>query len=123
MRFLQCKNSIRRYLANDLTCAARKTTFRTRKRFHNKQYPPKLKDQPLESERTHFDKGFNNGSIAMQRPTIILFFLTKSQPFNKKPKQNYIKQPQQTIHTTTQSKTPKKQTAKTNTKSYLINQS
>lgn len=43
MRFLQCKNSIRRYLVNDLTCAARKTTFRTRKRFHNKQYTSKSK--------------------------------------------------------------------------------
>ena len=52
LRFLQRKNSIRRYLANDLTCAARKTTFRTQKRFHNKQYPPKSKDQPLESNRT-----------------------------------------------------------------------
>lgn len=49
LRFLQRKNSIRRYLVNDLTCAARKTTFRTRKRFHNKQYTPKSKDQPLES--------------------------------------------------------------------------
>jgi len=44
LRFLQRKNSIRRYLANDLTCAARKTTFRTRKRFHNKQYSPKSKE-------------------------------------------------------------------------------
>ena len=71
MRFLQCKNSIRRYLANDLTCAARKTTFRTRKRFHNKQYTPKSKDQqPHGSDRTLFDIGFNNGSIAMHRPTI-----------------------------------------------------
>lgn len=68
----------------------RKATFRTQKRFHNKQYTPKLKDQPFESERTHFDTGFNNGSIAMHRPTIIFFFLTKSQPLNKK-------QPKQTV--------------------------
>ena len=54
LRFLQRKNSIRRYSANNLTCAARKTTFRTRKRFHNKQNTPKSKDQQLESERTHF---------------------------------------------------------------------
>lgn len=52
LRFLQRKNSIRRYLANDLTCAARTTTFRTQKRFHNKQYTSKSKDQPLESNRT-----------------------------------------------------------------------
>ena len=74
LRFLQCKNSIRRYLANDLTCAARKTTFKTRKRFHNKQYTHKSKDQPHGSDRTHFDIGFNNGSIAIHRPTIFSSF-------------------------------------------------
>lgn len=71
LRFLQRKNSISRYLANNLTCAARKTTFRTRKRFHNQQYTFKSKDQPLESERTHYYARFNNGGIAMHRPTII----------------------------------------------------
>ena len=44
LRFLKRKNSIRRYLVNDLTCAARKTTFSTRNRFHNKQYTSKSKD-------------------------------------------------------------------------------
>ena len=77
LRFLQRKNSIRRYLANDLTCAARKTKFRTRKRFHNNQYTPKSKDQPFESERTHFDIGFNNGSIAMHRQTFIFLLSHK----------------------------------------------
>ena len=77
LRFLQRKNSIRRYLANDLTCAARKTTFGTQKRLHNKQYTPKSKDQPFESERTHFDIGFNNGNIAMHRPTIIFLLSHK----------------------------------------------
>ncbi len=77
MRFLQRKNIIRRYLVNDLTCAAHKTTFRTRKRFPNKQYTPKSKDQPLESERTHFDIGFNNGSIAMHRQTFIFLLSHK----------------------------------------------
>ena len=77
LRFLQRKNSIRRYLANDLTCAARKTTLRTRKRFHNKQYTPKSKDQPFESKRTHFDIGFNNGSITMHRQTFIFLLSHK----------------------------------------------
>ena len=71
LRFLQRKNSIRRYLANDLTCAARKTTSRTRKRFHNKLYTPKSKDQPLESDRTHFDIEFNKSNIAMHRQAYI----------------------------------------------------
>ena len=70
LRFLQHKNSIRRYLANDLTCAARKTKLRTRKRFHNKQYTSKSKDQPFESERTHFYVMFNKSNVAMHRPTI-----------------------------------------------------
>lgn len=77
LRFLQRKNSIRRYLVNDLTCAARKTTFRTRKRFHNKQYTPKSKDQPFESERTHFYVRFNKSNVAMHRPTIIFLLSHK----------------------------------------------
>ena len=77
LRFFQRKYSIRRYLANDLTCAARNTTFRTQKRFHNKQYPPKSKDQPFESDRTHFDTGFNNGSIAIHRQTFIFLLSHK----------------------------------------------
>ena len=76
-RFLQRKNSIRRYLTNDLTCAARKTTFRTRKRFHNKQYTPKSKDQPFESKRTHFYERFNKSNVAMHRPTIIFLLSHK----------------------------------------------
>lgn len=96
LRFLQRKNSIHRYLANDLTCAARKTTFRTRKRFHNKQYTPKSKDQPFESDRTHFDIGFNNGSIAMHRPSII--FSSFSQNHNRSTKYtNRNNQSNQTI--------------------------
>ena len=77
LRFLQRKNSIRRYLANDLTCAARKTTFRTQKHFHNKQYTPKSKDQPLEPDRTHFYVRFNKSNVAMHRPTIIFLLSHK----------------------------------------------
>ena len=51
----------------------RKATFRTQKRFHNKQYTPKLKDQPFESERTHFDTGFNNGNYSNAPPDHNLF--------------------------------------------------
>ena len=83
LHFLQRKNSIRRYLRNDLTCAARKTTFRTRKRFHYKQYTPKSKDQPFESERTRFYVRFNKSNVAMHRPTIIFLLSHKAQPFNK----------------------------------------
>ena len=86
--------TVRRYLVNDLTCAARKTTFKTRKRFHNKQYPPKSKVQPHGSERTHFDTGFNNSNVAMHRQTFIFLL------------------PRQIA--TVQQKTTKKQTVKTN---------
>ena len=89
LRFLQRKNSIRRYSANDLTCAARKTTFRTRKRFHNNQYTPKSKVQPHGSARTHFYVRFNNGNIAMHRPTII--FSSFSQNHNRSIKTNQNK--------------------------------
>lgn len=53
----------------------------------------------------------------MYRQTFIFFFLTKSQSFNKKPKQNYIKQSQQTIQNLSINNTLKtkhnKQTRKT----------
>lgn len=62
----------------------RKATFRTQKRFHNKQYTPKLKDQPFESERTHFDTGFNNGSIAMHRQTFIFLLAHQISSINRK---------------------------------------
>lgn len=112
LRFLQRKKSFQRYLSNDLTCAARKTTFRTRKRFHNKQYTPKSKDQPFESERTHFDTGFNNGSIAMHRPT---FFCFSSAPNhnrsiknqNKITSNNHNKQSEKTIRNLSIKNTPK----------------
>ena len=77
LRFLQHKNSIRRYLSNDLTCTARKTKFGTRKRFHDKQYTPKSKDQPFESERTRFDIRFKNGNVAMHRQTFIFLLSHK----------------------------------------------
>ena len=55
----------------------RKATFRTRKRFHNKQYTPKSKDQPLESDRTHFYVRFNKSNVAMHRPTFIFLLSHK----------------------------------------------
>lgn len=90
-------------MRNDLTCAARKTTFRTRKRFHNKQYTPKSKDQPFESERTRFYVRFNKSNVAMHRPTIIFLLSHKAQPFNKKQPIgtiNQIKQSERTIQKT-----------------------
>ena len=91
-------------MANDLTCAARKTTFRTRKRFHNKQYPPKSKEkQPHRSDHTHFDIGFNNGNLQCTVKPLFFFFHTKSQPFNKKQPIgtiNQIKQSERTIQKT-----------------------
>ena len=54
-----------------------KTTFRTRKRFHNKQYTPKSKDLPFESERTHFDIRFNKSNVAMHRQTFIFLLSHK----------------------------------------------
>ena len=100
--------TVRRYLVNDLTCAARKTTFKTRIRFHNKQYPPKSKVQPHGSERTHFDTGFNNSNVAMHRQTFIFLLprqiatvQQKTTKTNSQKKQSKISQsktrPRQTI--------------------------
>lgn len=122
LRFLQHKNSIRRYLTNDLTCVARKTTFRTRKRFHNKQNTSKSKDQLFESERTHFYVRFNKSNVAMHRQTFILLLSHKITTVQKKQQTGTINHDKlshqsiaKTTHTISQSKTPSKQTIKTNT--------
>lgn len=147
LRFLQCKNSIRLYLANGLICAARKTTFRTRKRFHNKQYTPKSKVQPFESERTHFNVRFNKSNVTMHRQTIIFLLSHKITTVQQKTI-NRNNQPHQTITTNNHSTkyyvlpkttilsisrennhdnqsphSPNKNTLKTNPTNYLINQS
>lgn len=83
----------------------RKATFRTQKRFHNKQYTPKLKDQPFESERTHFDTGFNNGSIAMHPSD--LYFSSSTPNLINQPQNQSQKQPQQTIQNLSIKNTPK----------------
>jgi len=123
--FFNTRTVIRRYSANDLTCAARKTTFKTRKRFHNKQYPPKSKVQPHGSERTHFDTGFNNSNVAMHRQTFIFLLSHKITDVQQKTT-NRNNQSHQTITTnnprTTQSIKCSKQNI-TNTKNHLINQS
>ena len=113
LRFLQRKKSFQRYLSNDLTCAARKTTFSTRNRFHNKQYTPKSKDQPFESDRTHFYVRFNNGNYENAPSDHNFFFLTKSQPFNKKQPTgtiNQIKQSEKTIQNLSIKNSPKTNT-------------
>lgn len=103
LHFLQRKNSIRRYLRNDLTCAARKTTFRTRKRFHYKQYTPKSIDQPFESERTRFYVRFNKSNVAMHRQTFIFLLPHQTSSINRKinHKNN---QPEQSIKSNNQKK-------------------
>ena len=121
LHFLQRKNMILHHLTNELTCVARKTTSRTRKRFHNKQYTPKSKDQPFESDRTHFDIGFNNGNYAMHRQTFIFLLshkITIVQQKNNQPEQsiksnNQKKQsPQHSINNTLKTN-HNKQTRKT----------
>lgn len=85
-RCLQHKKSFHRYLSNDLTFIARKATFRTQNRFHNKQYTPKSKDQPHGSDRTHFDVRLDNSNVAMHRPTIIFLLSHKSTTVQQKTK-------------------------------------
>ena len=100
--FLQRKKSIHRDLANDLTCAALKTTFRTRKSLHNKQYPTTSKDkQSSVTGCTHFDVRFNNCNVAMHRPTIIFLLPHKITPVqqNKQSDQSTAKSITQTITT------------------------
>ena len=48
-----------------------------KKTFSQQTIHVQIKDQPLESERTHFDIRFNNGNFAMHRPTFIFLISHK----------------------------------------------
>lgn len=115
--FFNTRTVIRRYSANDLTCAARKTTFKTRKRFHNKQYPPKSKVQPHGSERTHFDTGFNNSNVAMHRQTFIFLLPRQIATVQQKTTKTNSQKKQSKI---SQSKTRPKQTQQAITKNAMF---
>lgn len=108
--------TVRRYLVNDLTCAARKATFRIQKRFHNKQYPPKSKEkQPHRSDHAHFDIGFNKSNVAMHRQTFIFLLAHQTSSINRKinHKNNHNKQSK-----ISQSKTRPKQNITNTTSNY-----
>ena len=67
----------------------------------------------LESERTHFDIGFNNGNLQCTVRPLFFFFRTKSQPFNKKQPTgtiNQIKQSEKTIQNLSIKNSPKTNT-------------
>ncbi len=51
--------------------------------------------------------GLTKATLQCTVKPLFFFFHTKSQPFNKKPKQNYIKQSQQTIQNLSINNTPK----------------
>lgn len=104
--------TVRRYLVNDLTCAARKTTFKTQKRFHNKQYTPKSKDQPFESDRTHFYVRFNNGNYA-NAPSDHNLFLSHKITTTQQKTTNRNNQSNQTIRKNNPKNKPSKQTRQT----------
>lgn len=90
----------------------RKAKFRTQKRFHNKQYTPKSKDQPFESERTHFDTGFNKSNVAMHRQTFIFLLSHKITDVQQKTT-NRNNQSNQTIRKNNPKNKPSKQTRQT----------
>lgn len=96
LRFLHRKNSIRRYLANDLLFRYSQNDVQNKKTFSNKQYTSKSKDQPLESDRTHFDIEFNKSNVAMHRPTIIFLLSHQITTVQSKTAEinNHINQPQ-----------------------------
>ena len=69
-------------------------------KFSQQTIHAKSKDQPFESERTRFYVRLTTAALQCTVRPIIFFFLTKSQPFNKKTtnrKINHIKQSEKTI--------------------------
>ena len=98
LRFLQRKNSIRRYLANDLTCAVRKTTFRTRNVFTTNNTRPNQKINHLNQSALIFTLGLTKATL--QSPSDHNFS-SFSQNHNRSIKNN---QPEQSIKSNNQKK-------------------
>lgn len=123
LRFLQHKNSYPSLFGKRFNFfVIRKRRSEHKSVFTTNNTRPNQKKQPHGSARTHFDTGFNNGSIAMHRPT---FFCFSSAPNHNRS----IKNNQNKLHQTTTTNNPHnlsiknklKQTVKTNTTNYLIN--
>ena len=125
LRFLQCKKQVSSLFGKRFNLCRSQNDVQNKKTFSQQTIPPsKSKDQPFESERTHFDTGFNKSNVAMHRQTFIFLLSHKTQPFNKKQPTgtiNHVKHSRQTIPATTQSIIRSKQNI-TNTTNYLINQ-
>lgn len=81
---------------------------------------PNQKINRLNQSALILTQGLTKATLQCTVKPLFFFFLTKSQPFNKKQPTgtiNHIKRSEKTIPATTQLKTTKKQTFKTNTTS------
>lgn len=108
LRFLQRKNSIRRYLTNDLTFSSfAKRRSEQENVFTTNNTRPNQKINRLNQTALFLTQGLTTAALQCTVRPQFFFFRTKSQPFNKKPKQNYIKQSQQTIQNLSNNNTPK----------------
>ncbi len=118
LRFLQHKNSYPSLFGKRFTFSLfakrrseHKSIFTTNNTHQNQ------KIYRLNQSALILTQGLTTPTLQCTVKPLFFFFFIKTQPFNKKPKQNYIKQPQQTTHTISQSKTssnkPSKQTRKT----------
>lgn len=109
LHFLQHKNSIRHCLANDLTFSSfAKRRSEQENVFKTNNTRPNQKINRLNQIALILTQGLTTATL--QCTVKPLFFLTKSQPFNKKPKQNYIKQSEKTIQNLSIKNTPKTNT-------------
>lgn len=121
LSFLQRKNSIRRYLANDLTFSS----FAKRRSEHKSVFttnntPPNQKINRLNLIALILTQGLTTAALQCTVKPLFFFFRTKSQPFNKKQPPgtiNQIKQSEKTIQNLSINNTLKtkhnKQTRKT----------
>lgn len=97
LRFLQRTNSIRRYLANDLLFRYSQNDVQNKKTFSQQTISTKIKSSTAWIRALILTQGLTTATLQCTVKPLFFFFFIKTQPFNKKPKQNYIKQSQQTI--------------------------
>lgn len=100
LRFLQRKNSIRRYLANDLTFSSfAKRHSEHKSVFTTNNTRPNQKINRLNQTALILTKVLTTAALQCTVRPLFFFFLTKSQPFNKKQPTGTIKQIKQSEKT------------------------
>lgn len=97
LRFLQRKNSYPSLFGKRFNLCRSQNDVQNTKAFSQQTISTKIKSSTAWIRALILTQGLTTATLQCTVKPLFFFFFIKTQPFNKKPKQNYIKQSQQTI--------------------------